>query len=93
MIDVSKDALAKARGVISGNLDRQVKKGTLDAAGKEAALSRISDATSLDAVRDASLVIEAATERADLKFKIFEDLDRHAAAGTILASNTSSISD
>ena len=92
MIDVSKDALAKARTTIAGNLDRQVKKGAIDAAGKDAALARIKDASSLEAVKDASLVIEAATERTDLKFKIFEDVDRHASAGTVLASNTSSIS-
>ena len=55
-----------------------MKKGAIDAAATDAALSRIAEATTIEAVRDASLVIEAATERADLKFKIFEDLDRHA---------------
>jgi 3-hydroxybutyryl-CoA dehydrogenase len=92
MIDVSPDALAKARATISGNLDRQVKKGTIDAAAKDAALGRISDATELAAVRDAVLVVEAATERVDLKFNIFAELDRHANADAILATNTSSIS-
>ena len=92
IIDVSRDVLAKARATIAANLDRQVKKGTIDAAAKDAALGRITDATGLDAARGASLVIEAATERPDLKFAIFEELDRHADAGAILASNTSSIS-
>ncbi len=92
LIDVSTDALAKARQTISGNLDRQIKKGTIDAAAKDATLGRLTDASSLDAVHDAALVIEAATERPDLKFRIFGDLDRLAPADAILASNTSSIS-
>jgi 3-hydroxybutyryl-CoA dehydrogenase len=92
LIDVSADALTKARQTISGNLDRQIKKGTIDAAAKDATLGRLTDATSLDAVADATLVVEAATERPDLKFKIFAELDRHAPANAILASNTSSIS-
>jgi 3-hydroxybutyryl-CoA dehydrogenase len=92
MIDVSADALAKARTTIAANLDRQVKKGTIDAAAKDAALGRITASTAMDAAGDATLVVEAATERADLKFRIFEELDRHAPPGAILASNTSSIS-
>jgi 3-hydroxybutyryl-CoA dehydrogenase len=92
MIDVSADALTRGRDTIAKNLDRQVKKGALEAAAAEAALGRIGTATSLDAVGDAQIVVEAATERVDLKFRIFEDLDRLAPAGAILASNTSSIS-
>lgn len=92
MIDVSADALAKGRETIEKNLDRQVKKGSLDSVAASTALSLINTATSLDAVADAEIVVEAATERSDLKFKIFEDLDRIAAPNAILASNTSSIS-
>ncbi len=92
MIDVSADALAKGRDTIAKNLDRQVKKGAIEASAADAALARIGTATSLDAVADAQIVVEAATERTDLKFRIFEDLDRLAAPGTILATNTSSIS-
>lgn len=92
MIDVSADALARGRDTIAKNLERQVKKGALEAAAAEAALGRITTATSLDAVATTQIVVEAATERTDLKFRIFEDLDRLAPAGTILASNTSSIS-
>jgi 3-hydroxybutyryl-CoA dehydrogenase len=92
LIDVSAEALAKARQTISGNLDRQIKKGTIDAAAKEATLGRLTEATALDAAANAQLVIEAATERPDLKFKIFAELDRIAPASAILASNTSSIS-
>lgn len=92
LIDVSAEALAKGRDTIATNLDRQVKKGTLEASAAEAALARISTSTSLDAVADAAIIVEAATERTDLKFRIFEDLDRLAPPDAILASNTSSIS-
>jgi 3-hydroxybutyryl-CoA dehydrogenase len=92
MIDVSSDALAKGKGTIEKNLDRQVKKGALDEAAKVAALGRITTATSLDAVKGATVIVEAATERKDLKFQIFRDLDAKADAGAILATNTSSIS-
>ena len=92
LIDVSADALAKAVATIEKNLDRQVKKGALDAAAKAAALGRIRTATTLDAVAGATVVVEAATERKALKLEIFRDLDHLADAGAILATNTSSIS-
>ncbi|HEX5580885.1 MAG TPA: 3-hydroxybutyryl-CoA dehydrogenase [Gemmatimonadaceae bacterium] len=92
MIDVSADALARGRATIEKNMERQVKKGTLDGGARDAALERLSGATALDAVVGASLVVEAATENRDLKFRIFGDLDRLAPADAILASNTSSIS-
>src|SRR6187402_2000179 len=92
MIDVADTALEKGRATIAGNMERQVKKGTLDATARDAALSRIVVSTKLDAAAAARVVIEAATERADLKFRIFEDLDRIAQPGAILATNTSSIS-
>lgn len=92
LIDVAADALAKGRATIEKNLDRQVKKGTIDAAAKDAALGRISASTALDAVSGATVVVEAATERKDLKFQIFRELDRLAPAGAILGTNTSSIS-
>ena len=92
MIDVAGDALARGRDTIAKNLDRQVKKGTIDAAAREATLARVSTSTTLDPVRDAALVIEAVSENADLKFRLFEELDARASAGAILASNTSSIS-
>ena len=92
MIDVSADAMQRGTDTIAKNLDRQVKKGGLSTEDAQAALSRITTSTSLDAVAHAQLVVEAATERTDLKYRIFEDLDRLAPAGAILASNTSSIS-
>jgi 3-hydroxybutyryl-CoA dehydrogenase len=92
MIDVSADALAKARATIEKNLDRQIKKGALDAAARDAALGRLSTSTDMSAASTATVAIEAATENADLKFKIFAELDRLAAPAAILATNTSSIS-
>ena len=93
MIDVRAEALEAARKTITGNLDRQIKKGTLAEADRDAALSRIATGTELSsAVADADLVIEAATESTELKFRIFEQIDAAAPAHAILASNTSSIS-
>ncbi len=92
MIDVSAEALQRGRDTIAKNLDRQVKKGTLTGDDANIALSRINTALSLDHVGDSSVIVEAATERAELKFKIFEDIDRFAPDNAILASNTSSIS-
>src|SRR6185437_4375382 len=92
MIDVSNDALAKGRATIEKNLARQVQKGTLDETARSAALDRIATAGALDAARDAVLIVEAATENTELKFRIFEQLDQLARPDAILASNTSSIS-
>jgi 3-hydroxybutyryl-CoA dehydrogenase len=92
MIDVSRSALDRARATIEKNLGRQVEKKIIDASARDAALSRISMNESLQCAADASLIVEAATERAELKFTLFSDLDRIAAPAAILASNTSSIS-
>jgi len=62
--------------VIRTNFERQVKKGTVTAEQRDAALARIRTSMSLDAVADAELVIEAATEQPEVKFRIFSDLDR-----------------
>jgi 3-hydroxybutyryl-CoA dehydrogenase len=91
MIDVSADALARGTSMIAANLDRQIKKGALQAGDKDAILSRIATNQSLGAANGASLVVEAATENRDLKFKIFTELDA-IAADAVLATNTSSIS-
>ncbi|MBV6521590.1 MAG: putative 3-hydroxybutyryl-CoA dehydrogenase [Gemmatimonadaceae bacterium] len=92
MVDVSAEALERGRSTIEKNLDRQVKKGAIAASVKDDTMGRISVSTDLEAVADAGLVVEAATERPDLKFRIFSDLDRIAQPDAILASNTSSIS-
>ena len=92
MIDVSEDALRRGKETIEKNMDRQVKKNTLSADDRQAALGRLATSTDLGAVGNATVVVEAATENTDLKFRIFADLDRIAPQGAILASNTSSIS-
>jgi 3-hydroxybutyryl-CoA dehydrogenase len=93
LIDVSQEQLNKAVSTISKNLDRQVSKGSLTAEVKEAALGRIQTFTALAAgVQDAELVVEAATENTELKLAIFKQMDEHAPANCILATNTSSIS-
>ncbi len=92
MLDVSDAALARGRATIEKNLARQVSKGALDAAARDAALGRLETSTDLGAAAGAQLVVEAATENRELKFKIFADLDRLADADAVLASNTSSIS-
>lgn len=93
MIDISDAALQKAIATITKNLDRQVTKGTIDEAAKNATLANIQIATELStAVANADLVVEAATENVDLKLKIFKDIDAAAPAHCILATNTSSIS-
>jgi 3-hydroxybutyryl-CoA dehydrogenase len=91
MIDVADAALQRGLSTIEKNLERQVKKGALDAAARDAALARVSTHTDLAAVQGADVVIEAATENATLKFRIFEDVDRLADEGAVLATNTSSI--
>ena len=93
LVDISKEALAKGIQTISKNLDRQVTKGAITAEDKSATLARINPITDLAlGVKNAELVVEAATENVDLKLKIFREIDANAPSSCILASNTSSIS-
>jgi 3-hydroxybutyryl-CoA dehydrogenase len=93
LIDVSTDQLNKAIDTITKNFDRQIAKGTIEASVKETALSNITPVTTLaTGVQDAELVVEAATENIELKLNIFKQIDEHAPAHCILATNTSSIS-
>ncbi|HET9604641.1 MAG TPA: 3-hydroxybutyryl-CoA dehydrogenase [Gemmatimonadales bacterium] len=92
MIDTAAAALEKATATVRGNVERQIRKGTLPAGAADEILARISPATTLEAAHDAELVIEAASERPSVKFAIFESLDGICRPGTILATNTSSIS-
>ena len=92
MSDVAQAALDRAMNTISGSYDRLIKKEKMTAEQKAAALARIQTATELAALKDADLVIEAATENLELKLKIFRQLDELAKADAVIASNTSSIS-
>ena len=92
MIDVSQDALDKGRATVAKNIERQVKKGTIPPEEQVKILSRIDLSMDLETAREASLVIEAASEDSGLKYRIFTDLDRIVNADAVLATNTSSIS-
>lgn len=93
LIDVNPAALEKAIAAITKNFDRQIAKGNVTETLKNSALANITTFTSIaEGVKEAELVVEAATENIDLKLKIFTDMDAHAPSGCILVSNTSSIS-
>ena len=90
--DVSADALAAAQALIAKNMDRQVAKGTMTAEDRDAALGRITTTLDLSELGQSDLIIEAATEKEDVKNEIFKALQPHLKPETILTSNTSSIS-
>ena len=93
LIDVSEQQLEKAMETISKNLDRQVAKEIIRKEKKDETLLNIVTTTSTqEGVKNARLVVEAATENVELKLRIFKDLDAASPDGCILASNTSSIS-
>lgn len=92
MTDISQEALDAAVARIAKNLGRQVAKGGLSEADQNAALARISTTLETAEVAQTDLVIEAATEREEVKQKIFDGLLPHLKPNTILTSNTSSIS-
>jgi 3-hydroxybutyryl-CoA dehydrogenase len=93
LVDVSQDQLDKALVTIGKNFDRQVTKGSITEDEKATALKSILTNTSLsDGVKEADLVVEAATENTELKLEIFKQIDASAPTNCILATNTSSIS-
>jgi 3-hydroxybutyryl-CoA dehydrogenase len=92
LVDTVPAALDKATATIRANLERQVKKGALPESAPAEVLGRITTGNSLEATRQAELIIEAASESPAVKFSLFEQLDRVGAPGAILATNTSSIS-
>jgi 3-hydroxybutyryl-CoA dehydrogenase len=93
LIDVNPTQLERALATISKNLDRQLAKETITEAQKKATLANITLQSDIAVgVKDAELVVEAATENIDLKLSIFKQMDINAPANCILATNTSSIS-
>jgi 3-hydroxybutyryl-CoA dehydrogenase len=93
LVDINTEALNKAIQTITNNLDRQVKKGTINEQLKNDTLGRIKTFTNLSAgATNADLVIEAATENREIKLKLFKQLSDICGDNVILASNTSSIS-
>ena len=93
LVDISQEQLDKALSTISKNLDRQIAKAALTEDVKQLTLHNLTTSTSIaEGVKNAELIVEAATESIDLKLKIFQQLDELAPADCILATNTSSIS-
>jgi 3-hydroxybutyryl-CoA dehydrogenase len=92
LCDVQQSFVERALGSITKNLEREVAKNKITAADKEAALSRIQSVIERSKLAECDLVVEAATERFEIKTEIFRDLDRLTRPEIILASNTSSIS-
>jgi 3-hydroxybutyryl-CoA dehydrogenase len=92
LVDLSQDALDRAIKTIEQNTERQASKGVITASERRDLLARLSTSTSLEAAKDAEIVVEAATENPEIKFTLFHALSRITTPSTILASNTSSIS-
>ncbi len=90
--DVVPAKLGEAIAMIDHNMSRQVARGVVEEIAKREAMARIRPVESLEAIGAADLAIEAATENEDIKKSIFRALQPHLSAGTLLASNTSSIS-
>jgi 3-hydroxybutyryl-CoA dehydrogenase len=91
MSDIKQDFCDKGVAAITKNLDRMVSKEKIGQADKTAILERITTTTDLNDMAKADFVVEAAVEKEDLKFKIFQDLDKICPPSVILSTNTSSI--
>ncbi|SAK80652.1 3-hydroxybutyryl-CoA dehydrogenase [Caballeronia catudaia] len=92
LIDVTDAALAKGVATLTGSLERLVSKDKLDASARDAALNRIETSTDYARLAATDIVIEAATENAELKNRILKQIEEAARPDAIIASNTSSIS-
>jgi len=92
LCDVKEEFLERGLATIGKNLEREVAKNKITAADRDAALGRIESVTDRARMADCDFIVEAATEKFEIKTEIFRDLDRLARAEVILASNTSSIS-
>ncbi|SEM36882.1 3-hydroxyacyl-CoA dehydrogenase [Variovorax sp. YR750] len=92
MLDVSDEALGRGISTITASLDRLVKKQKLRAEDKDLALARIRPTVSYQDLRSAGLVVEAATERLDIKLRILRDIESVVSDEAVIATNTSSIS-
>jgi 3-hydroxybutyryl-CoA dehydrogenase len=92
LCDIEQKILDRALATIATNLEREVAKSKITASDKTIALGRIASAANRGALADCDFIVEAASERLEIKTELFRDLDRICPAGVILASNTSSIS-
>jgi 3-hydroxybutyryl-CoA dehydrogenase len=91
LVDVAQPMLVRARDSIARSLEKFVEKGTLPAGAREAALDRLTTATTLGTLVDADYIVEAIVEEPAAKRTLFSELDKLARPGVVLASNTSSI--
>ena len=91
LVESSPDLASKALATIAKNMERQVAKGTLAAADRDAALARLRGAASIAEAAGFQLAVEAVPERLEIKTAVFKELERHGAPGAILATNTSSL--
>ncbi len=92
MYDISQTALEKGLVTIGSSLDRLIKKSVITEEDKKSILSRVKTTTQMGDLKNSDFIIEAATEKVDLKLKIFKELDAIVKPEAILATNTSSIS-
>ena len=92
LLDAKPEAVTTALATIGKNLDRQISKGTIDAEKRDTAFARIQPAAGYAGLAPCDIVIEAATEREEIKHAIFAAAIEHISPGCILATNTSSIS-
>jgi 3-hydroxybutyryl-CoA dehydrogenase len=91
MSDIKEEFTEKGKAAIAKNLNRMVEKSKLSRSEADAVMSRVQTTVDLEDMHEVDFVVEAAVERQDLKFKIFEDLDRICRPEVILSTNTSSI--
>ena len=92
LLDISETALQNAMATVSKNLDRQIAKQVLSEEQKAAALDKIQTSTQYETLKNAHLVIEAATENLDLKLRVLQQIAAQVGADCVIASNTSSLS-
>jgi 3-hydroxybutyryl-CoA dehydrogenase len=92
MVDIADAAIERGIATIRGSLERQVRKGTLSEADRDAVVGRIKGSTAYEDLAGADLVIEAATERKDLKLTILKKVQALVSEEAVIATNTSSIS-
>ena len=92
MVDISDEALKRGMATIEKSLDRLIKKEVMPADQKSEVISRIVTSKDMSAFKDCDLVVEAVTEKVDLKLQLFTQLDEVCKDGAILCTNTSSIS-
>ena len=92
LTDIDAEILDQGLASVAGNLDRQIRRGSVEGSERDQILARIRTSTHLKAHSESELVVESAVERLEIKAEIFRQLDLNCPESTILASNTSSIS-